>query len=78
MTRPPVILGGSAMLWGYFRSAFKRIPRYGDDGGAAGFRKFLRRYQWSCLIQGKARATQALNDRQASVWQIRASQLTVR
>jgi glycosyltransferase involved in cell wall biosynthesis len=78
MTRPPVILGGSAMLWGYFRSAFKRIPRYGDDGDAAGFRKFLRRYQWNCLIQGKSRATEKLNDRQASVWQIRASQLPVR
>jgi hypothetical protein len=74
MTRPPVILGGCAMLWGYIRSAFKRIPRYGDSD----FRKFLRSYQSACLIQGKARATQALNEKQSSVWQNRVAKLPVR
>ena len=64
MTRPPVIAGGTAMLWGYVRSAFQRKPRYGD----AAFRKFLRRYQWDCLLRGKAKATADLNRRQLSAW----------
>jgi len=64
MTRPPVILGGVAMLWGYFASWFKNADRYDDDD----FRHFLRRYQWRCLLMGKTRATRALNKRQATVW----------
>lgn len=64
MTRPPLLVGGLAMLWGYFRSMALRAPRYGD----ATFRRFLRRYQWSCLFRGKRRATQALDRRQAGVW----------
>src|SRR5699024_10636672 len=38
MTRPPLIVGGLAMLWGYFRSMLARRPRYGDPA----FRRFLR------------------------------------
>lgn len=64
MTRPPRIVGGAAMLYGYLRSALARRPRYGD----AEFRRFLRRYQWSCLLRGKARATAALEARQAPRW----------
>jgi len=64
MTRPPVVIGGLAMLWGYLRSMAQRKPRYGD----ADFRKFLRRYQWRCLLTGKTRATLRLNARQASCW----------
>ena len=62
MTRPPVLLGGIAMLWGYLKSMIQRRPRYGD----AEFRQFLRSYQWACLLRGKARATRDLNARQAS------------
>ena len=65
MTRPPVVLGGLAMWWGYLRSMLRRAPRYDDPG----FRKFLRRYQWACLRKGKAQATEAVNQRQAAVWQ---------
>jgi glycosyltransferase involved in cell wall biosynthesis len=61
---PPVLLGSTAMLWGYVRSAIKRVPRYGD----LVFRRFLRRYQWACLLKGKTRATDELNKRQANVW----------
>lgn len=61
---PPVILGSAAMLWGYFRSMLARTPRYGD----AEFRRFVRRYQWRCLLQGKNRATRAINERQAPRW----------
>lgn len=63
-TRPPIILGGTAMMWGYLKSAFTRKQRYGD----AAFRRFLRSYQWACLTQGKTRATEALNERQTGVW----------
>jgi hypothetical protein len=41
-----------------------REARYGD----AEFRAFLRRYQRRCLLMGKARATAALDARQASRW----------
>ena len=64
MSRPPVIVGGLAMLYGYFRSMIRRAPRYGD----AEFRRFLRRYQWACLLRGKARAVAELNRKQAAVW----------
>jgi len=64
MTRPPLLLGGVAMLHGYFKSMIKRNPRYGDDE----FRRFLHSYQWACLIKGKASATSALNARQADRW----------
>src|SRR5207237_693504 len=30
MTRPPIGVGGLAMLWGYFRSMLQRKQRYGD------------------------------------------------
>jgi len=65
MTRPPRIIGGAAMWWGYVRSLLQRQPRYNDRA----FRRFLRAYQWDCLLRGKARATQRLNDRQTEVWQ---------
>jgi glycosyltransferase involved in cell wall biosynthesis len=65
VTRPPVGIGGMAMLWGYFRALLSGQPRYQD----AEFRRFLRRYQWACLLHGKQRATEQLNDRQATVWQ---------
>jgi len=64
MTRPPMLVGGIAMLWGYLKSLLERKPRYDSPG----FNKFLRRYQWSCLIMGKRRATDRLNRRQASKW----------
>jgi poly-beta-1,6-N-acetyl-D-glucosamine synthase len=64
MTRPPLFVGGIAMLWGYLKSLLGRKPRY----DAPGFSKFLRKYQWSCLIMGKRRATDRLNRRQASTW----------
>jgi glycosyltransferase involved in cell wall biosynthesis len=64
MTRPPLVVGGVAMLYGYFRSMVLRHPRYGD----ATFNRFLRRYQWACLLRGKARATAALDARQAAAW----------
>ncbi|MGF1632707.1 MAG: glycosyltransferase [Phycisphaerae bacterium] len=64
MTRPPYVLGGVAMLWGYVRSALQRRERYGD----AAFRQFLRSYQRACLVKGKGKATADLESRLAGVW----------
>lgn len=64
MTRPPIVVGGIAMLWGYLSSLAKRTPRHPDIE----FRRFLRSYQWQCLLHGKRRATEALNDKQSGQW----------
>ena len=64
MTRRPYVVGGLAMLWGYFRNMIRRDPRYGDDD----FRRFVRRYQWACLLKGKPRATADLEAKQAASW----------
>ena len=64
MTRPPYLIGGLGMWWGYMRSLLAGKERLDDFA----FRRFLRRYQWSCLLHGKARATAMLNDQQASLW----------
>jgi hypothetical protein len=61
---PPVLLGALAMVVGYFGAMLKGMPRHGD----AEFRRFVRRYQRTCLLRGKARATAALDARQASRW----------
>jgi len=64
MSRPPFAVGGSAMLWGYFRSMLTAQPRYSD----VHFRRFLRRYQLSCLFRGKRATVERLDLRQAAVW----------
>ncbi len=61
---PPAILGSTAMMWGYLKSMIQRKPRYGD----AEFRRFLRKYQWACLLKGKNKATAELNAAQAPIW----------
>jgi len=72
MTRPPILLGGIAMFWGYVKSWLSRRPQYQDKE----FRRFLRRYQMSCLMRGKARATSDLNDAQASSWDPHAASMS--
>jgi len=62
--RPPYVIGGGAMLWGYLRSWWKRLPQYEDRE----LSKFIRSYQWSCLLKGKAKATDELNRVKASYW----------
>ncbi len=56
MSRPPRVIGGIAMLWGYVRSGLSGSRRYEDEQ----FRRFLRRYQWMCLLMGKKRATRKI------------------
>jgi len=67
MPRHPFLVGGLAMLWGYLRSAARKVERYDD----LEFRRFLNAYQRACLLHGKRTATEQLNDRQASVWRSR-------
>ncbi len=64
VTRRPFVIGGLAMGWGYLRSFLRREKRYDD----LAFRSFLRRYQWQCLLRGKAAATKMCNETQAAQW----------
>ncbi len=64
LTKPPILVGSIAMLWGYFSSIAKGTARYDN----LEFRRFLRAYHWDCLTHGKRRATDRLNQRQARVW----------
>jgi glycosyltransferase involved in cell wall biosynthesis len=59
MTRRPFVVGGLGMLVGYASSMIRDRPRYDDPE----FRRFLRRYQRSCLVLGKRRATERLHAR---------------
>jgi hypothetical protein len=52
------------MLWGYFTSAWKGVPRYGD----VEFRSFLRRYQHRSLLVGKAAAARRATEERRHVW----------
>lgn len=69
MTRPPLLLGGLAMWWGFLKAMLAQRPRYDDPE----FRQFLRRYQWECLLRGKRRATEELDRRQASLFATRSA-----
>ena len=60
----PVVTGSAAMLWGYFSSAARRVPRYDDPE----FRRFVRRYQHLALLVGKRAATRKVVAEQAAVW----------
>jgi hypothetical protein len=59
MTRPPIITGGLAMLWGYLTSWAKGLPRYNN----AEFVQFLRSYQRRCLVVGKKAATEEIDNK---------------
>lgn len=64
MTRPPLIIGGLAMLWGYIKSMITGQERLKDPA----FRRFLRHYQWACLFYGKRRATDRCNSLGVNRW----------
>lgn len=66
MTRPPFIVGGLGMWWGYVQSMLSGKERLKD----LAFRAFLRKYQWSCLLRGKARATAILNEQRSPFWDL--------
>lgn len=64
ITRPPLVVGGLAMLLGYVRAMLRGEPRYDDRE----FRAFLRRFQRRALLRGKSAATAELNRQQARLW----------
>ncbi|MCC7196553.1 MAG: WecB/TagA/CpsF family glycosyltransferase, partial [Gemmatimonadaceae bacterium] len=64
MTLHPAVIGSFAMLWGYFKSWAKGLPRYPDPE----FRKFLRSYQHSCLLRGKRAATAKVDAERSVLW----------
>lgn len=64
MTRPPLVVGGVGMLCGYFSALASRAERYEDPE----FRKFLRAYQLDCLVRGKRRATQRVEEARRAAW----------
>jgi glycosyltransferase involved in cell wall biosynthesis len=68
----PALIGSLAMLWGYFRSWLKGLPRYDDME----FRRFLRSYQHACLLMGKRAATAKVEAERAESWN--ASHLAAR
>jgi len=57
MMRPPLLVGGMAMLHGYFKSMIQHEARYGDGE----FRRFLRSYQWPAC--GRARPSRRRAER---------------
>jgi poly-beta-1,6-N-acetyl-D-glucosamine synthase len=63
----PALIGSVAMLWGYFISWLKSLPRYDD----LEFRRFLRSYQHACLRMGKRAATARVNAERAHLWDAR-------
>ena len=72
MARRPWVVGGLVTWWGYMASLLTGKPRYDDPE----FRRFLRRYQWDCLLSGKTRATRRLDERQATNWDAERAAMT--
>jgi len=60
----PAVIGSIAMLWGYFWSWLKALPRYDEPE----FRSYLRSYQHACLRSGKQAATLRAESERAHLW----------
>jgi poly-beta-1,6-N-acetyl-D-glucosamine synthase len=60
----PAVVGSAGLLWGYFSSWLKGLPRYDDPE----FRRFLRSYQHACLRMGKRAAAARFNMERAPLW----------
>ena len=68
MTRPPLLVGGLAMIRGYFGSWISGKPRLDDPE----LRTLIRRYQRRALFVGKARALAEVEDAHAGLLEKRA------
>ena len=62
MTHPPYVLGGLAMLQGFFGAWWRGEPQLDDPG----LRAFIRAYQRRALLLGKARAVARIDARNAA------------
>src|SRR5690606_28450236 len=65
MTRPPYVVGGLGMLYGYLEAMLRGRPRYHDTA----FRRFLREYQTRSLLLGKRATVAGINLRQRPAWE---------
>ena len=64
MRQPPYVLGGLAMLQGFFGAMLRGVPRYADADLVA----FIRAYQLQALRHGKAGAVALIEAERAGVW----------
>ncbi len=64
MSRRPLVIGGIAMFWGYIKNYLTGTQKLEDEE----LIKFIRKYQWNCLLKGKKRATAELNEKQEHLW----------
>ncbi|MFV8782797.1 glycosyltransferase family A protein [Microbulbifer sp. SA54] len=64
MVEYPFIVGGIAMFWGYVRSYWKAENRLND----VELIKFIRKFQWQCLVLGKRKATEKLESETVGKW----------
>ena len=62
--KPPYVIGGAAILAGFMFAMIQRQRRYSD----LGFRRYLRRYQWKCLLHGKRQAQRTFEERGELAW----------
>lgn len=63
-TQRPFVIGGLGILVGYFQSMLRGTERYADME----FRRYLARYQWMVLRQGKAAAIAKLDREGEKIW----------
>ena len=64
MTQRPFVIGGAAMLYGYFKAMLRGVPQHGD----AELRRFIRSYQRQALLVGKSKAIRNIEARQEPRW----------
>ncbi|MFG6535245.1 glycosyltransferase family 2 protein [Sulfitobacter sp. 1A16787] len=64
MTRPPYVVGGAAMLYGYARAWWTGARQLDDPA----LRDFIRAYQRQALRQGKSKTIAAIEARQEPQW----------
>ncbi|WP_227718074.1 glycosyltransferase family 2 protein [Microbulbifer sp. Q7] len=60
----PLLIGGSAMFWGYLRSLLQRKERYSDPD----IIKEIRQFQWRALFVGKRKATSYMEAKSFPNW----------
>ena len=64
MRQKPYVLGGLAIVQGYFGAMLRGVERHGD----AELCRFIRRYQMRALMVGKARAVAEIEEERAATW----------
>lgn len=64
MRQKPYILGGLAIVLGYFEAMLRRAERHGDED----LRHFIRCYQRRAMMVGKARAVAEVEESRAALW----------